>query len=137
MNKRNGLLFAVTMGRFPLWQFPKVEIKFFIKCYLQVRTLLLKNKSKLKQANLCVMYYNNIPIFTFSYTYAKESIVFASNLRNGDFDGFRHFKVPWIQKITFLCGWSLYVSLIRIAQKQITTETSNLAFYICVTWDFL
>ena len=37
-------------------------------------------------------------IFYFLLPISRESIAFASNFRNGDFDGFARLKGPWIQK---------------------------------------
>ena len=51
--------------------------------------------------------------FTFSYSCnCRESIVFESNFRNGEFDGFARYDASWIRKIAFLAfGLSLCVYL--------------------------
>ena len=44
---------------------------------------------------LKLSYDSNLFLFTFSYPCnGRESIVFGSNFRNGDFDGFTLFEVP-------------------------------------------
>ena len=40
-------------------------------------------------------------LFYFLLPISRESIVFGSNFRSGDFDGFTCFEVPWIRKTHF------------------------------------
>ena len=74
--------------------------------------------------------------FHFLLPIRRESIVFGSNFRNGDFDGFTCFEVPWIQKSFSVFGLCVCVSVISITQKQITAETPNLVLYIDATRNF-
>ena len=74
--------------------------------------------------------------FYFLLPISRESIVFGSNFKNGDFDGFTRYEDSLIQKSHFQHLVWVYVcvcvSVISITQKQITAESSNLVFYICV-----
>ena len=79
--------------------------------------------------------------FYFLLPISRESIVFGSNFRNGDIEGFTRFEVPWIRNHIFskwsvcicvcLCV-SVCVSVIRHNSKKITAESSNLASYISI-----
>ena len=41
-------------------------------------------------------------IFTFFYPYnGRESIIFKSNFRNGDFDEFTQYEVAWVRKFPY------------------------------------
>ena len=57
--------------------------------------------------------------FYFLLSISRESIVFESNFRKGDFDGITHSKAFEIQKPHFFFGWSVYVSVISITKKKL------------------
>ena len=72
--------------------------------------------------------------FTFFYLRNEsKNIVFGPNFWNGNFDGFARYKVPWIQKSHFQRLVSVCVYY-QHNSKKITTETSNLVLYICITY---
>ena len=102
---------------------------FFISTFffLQKSTKFITNCRNRNPSNWS--YYFLLPI-------CRESSVFGSNFRNGDFDGFTCLEVPRIRKTHFQQMVCVYVcvSVISITQKQITAETSNLVFYICIIY---
>ena len=65
---------------------------------------------------------------------SRKSIVFGSNFRNGNLDGFTRYEVPWIQKSHFL-AFGLCLCYVK---NKMTPETK---FYIYIidraTWNFL
>ena len=70
-----------------------------------------------------------LPFYFLLPIYGRENIVLRSTFWNGDFDRFRMFWGPLNPKVTVLAVTS---TVINITQKQLTAETSNLVFYICI-----
>ena len=60
--------------------------------------------------------------------HVKEIIVFGSNYRNRDFNGFV-FEVPWI--------WKSHSQAAVLCVCPVSAETSNLVFYICIIFCYL
>ena len=75
-----------------------------------------------------------LSFFAFSYPCnSRESIVFCQIFETEIFWWIKTFWGPLNPKITLL-PFSLCVSVISITLKQITTEASNLVFYICIMY---
>ena len=51
--------------------------------------------------HFCIFFICSFIFFYFFLPISRERIVFGSNFRNGDFDGFTRFEVLWIRKSYF------------------------------------
>ena len=51
--------------------------------------------------NFCIHWIRGCCYYYFLLPISRESIALGSNFRNGDFDGFTRFEVPWIRKTHF------------------------------------
>ena len=69
--------------------------------------------------------------FYFLFPISRENIVFGSNFRSRDFDGFTRFEVPLLRKLHILCLVSVYVCLCACYQHNSKTNYSrNIKFGI-------
>ena len=91
-----------------------------------IKKLVNKDPSLLKISSHIII----IISFFWYGIHGTKSINLRSNVREWYFDRFLHFEIPWIRKSHF--QHFLCVSVINITQKQITVESSNLAFYIFI-----
>ena len=92
--------------------------------FVSMRSIYFQNDTKKIG---CFMFHQVLYYYFLLLICIRESIVFGSNFRTTDFDGFTRFEVHQIRKSYFQQFVSV-CSFINIPQKQITSGTSDLVF---------
>ena len=79
---------------------------------------------------------SGVRLFTFSYLYMAEKVLLLGQIF--EMEILMNLHVLWFSESQYhiFSVWSVYMcmSVISLTQKQITAESSNLIFYICIMY---